>query len=209
MKIFAHRGWSAGLGENTMPALRKAVGIGTDGVEFDVRLSVDGQTVVLSHDLVDDNLKPTLEEALRFIKPTGLEVLIELKEYSDEFYASVIEHIYRHDLSGRTTVFAFLKEAKQFPWLDRKDIKLGIIAPYPRDIKKYIEAYKPDMVLLGWGNKKERLQFKLVWNVFSLVRTFAKYPSVKFVIGVAYNEKDAGWLSRQSGLYGITADLPL
>lgn len=209
MKIFTHRGWSAGDGENTISAFKKSVEAGVDGVEFDVRYGVDGQTIVVAHDPVGDTIMLPLEEALRFLQPTNLELLIELKEYSDEFYAAVTKSLHQYDLVGRTTIFAFSKEAEQFPWSDRKDIKLGIIAPYPRDIKRYIEAYKPDMVLLGWGNKKERLQFRIVWALLSLSKIFAKFPTVEFVVGVAFTKKDKRWLSGKTGLYGITADMPL
>lgn len=209
MKIFAHRGWSAGFGENTIAAFKKSIEAGIDGVEFDVRYGADGKTEVLSHDKTRDSATLTLDEALRYLQPTNLEFLIEFKEYSDEFYALVVECLRKYNLVGRTTIFAFPKEAKHFPWADRKDIKLGIIAPYPKDIKKYITTYNPDMILLGWGNKRERLKFKLAWAVLSLAKTFARYPSVKFSIGVAYGDMDKQWLAHQKGLYGITADLPL
>lgn len=209
MKIFAHRGWSAGLGENTISAFKKSVDEEVDGVEFDVRYGVDGETVILSHDKTGDSSALTLDEALRYLQTTNLELLIEFKEYSDEFYALVVECLRKYNLVGRATIFAFPKEAKHFPWTDRKDIKMGIIAPYPKDIRKFIEAYSPDMILFGWGNKRERLKFKLAWAVLSLAKTFARYPSVKFSIGVAYGKEDARWLVRQKGLYGITADLPL
>lgn len=49
MKIIGHRG-AAGLRlENTITSIRKAIAIGVDAVEFDVRLTNDGQPV-LSHD---------------------------------------------------------------------------------------------------------------------------------------------------------------
>jgi glycerophosphoryl diester phosphodiesterase len=47
--IIGHRGSSAWAPENTLAAFRLAVEQGADGVEFDVRLSKDGQAVVI-HD---------------------------------------------------------------------------------------------------------------------------------------------------------------
>jgi len=47
--IIAHRGASAEAPENTLAAFRRAVDIGSDGVEFDVRLAADGVPVVI-HD---------------------------------------------------------------------------------------------------------------------------------------------------------------
>jgi glycerophosphoryl diester phosphodiesterase len=49
MLLVAHRGSSAQLPENTMPAFRQAVRDGADMIEFDVRLSADGVPVVI-HD---------------------------------------------------------------------------------------------------------------------------------------------------------------
>lgn len=209
MKIFSHRGWSAGVGENTLQAFKKSIEFGVDGIEFDVRLSSTGQLVIISHNQTNDSDTLSLDSALVYLKQFDIEILVELKEYSDEFYSLVVENIRKHDLVNRTTVFAFPKEAEFFPWNDKRDVKLGIIAPYPNDIKKYIEAYNPDMILLGWGDKKERLKFGIVWRVLSLPRVFAKYPMVKFIIGVAYSENDESWLSKQVGPYGGIADLPL
>lgn len=209
MKTFAHRGWSEGVEENTISAFQKALDKSIDGVEFDVRYGADGKTVVLSHDPATNSAVVTLEEALEYLSSTNLELLIELKEYTDDLYVSVVQYLRKHKLVERATLFAFPHVAEKFPWRFRYDIKLGIITPYPRDIKKYILRFEPDMALMGWGTKKERLQFKTVWTFLSLKKTFAKYPTIKFVIGVAYAESDKTWLGKQSGLYGHTADMPL
>ena len=47
--IIAHRGASAHAPENTLASFRKAVEVGADGIELDVRLSKDGVPVVI-HD---------------------------------------------------------------------------------------------------------------------------------------------------------------
>lgn len=47
--IVAHRGASALAPENTLAAFRKAIADGAEGIEFDVRLSKDGEAVVF-HD---------------------------------------------------------------------------------------------------------------------------------------------------------------
>jgi len=48
-RIFAHRGGSALAPENTIAAFDKALALGADGLELDVRLTRDG-TVVVHHD---------------------------------------------------------------------------------------------------------------------------------------------------------------
>ena len=47
--VAAHRGWYNKYPENTMPAFRAAVELGVDQVETDVRISADGE-LVLIHD---------------------------------------------------------------------------------------------------------------------------------------------------------------
>lgn len=47
--IFAHRGASSLAPENTLSAVKKAVELGVDGIEIDVRLTKDGEAVLL-HD---------------------------------------------------------------------------------------------------------------------------------------------------------------
>ena len=53
--IIGHRGACAVAPENTITAFRSAILAGADGIEFDVRLSRDGLTVVIH----DDTLKRT------------------------------------------------------------------------------------------------------------------------------------------------------
>ncbi len=209
MKTFAHRGWSAGPNENTLASFQKSYDAHLDGVEFDVRFDRDGKTVVLSHDVVETETALTFDDALKFLSSTKLELLIEFKEYTDELYSEVVRQISAYRVTDRVTIFGFPETAKHFPWSTEREVKLGIIAPYPHNLKNYILAHNPDMILLGWGNKTERMMFKIVWTVLSLANSFAKYPHVKFVIGVTYSEKDKAWLSRQNGLYGTILDMPL
>lgn len=53
MRIYAHRGVSAHLPENTLSAFSRAVELGVDGIELDVHLSADGIPVVIHDDTAD------------------------------------------------------------------------------------------------------------------------------------------------------------
>jgi glycerophosphoryl diester phosphodiesterase len=49
VRIYAHRGASAELPENTMPAFRRALELGADALELDIHATSDG-VLVVSHD---------------------------------------------------------------------------------------------------------------------------------------------------------------
>src|SRR5688572_11892311 len=82
MKLIAHRGWSAGRGENSLAAFARAARDGRiSGVEFDVCRAADSDTLVVSHDPprhVENAL--TLDAALSLLSPTDLELFVEVKE---------------------------------------------------------------------------------------------------------------------------------
>lgn len=108
MKIIGHRG-AAGLAlENTLESLKKAVELGVDAVEFDVRLTRDRKLVLchddnlskvsLSHAKIDnldlEELKrvklkngkaiPTLEEALGTVGSTQAIIEVKVEDCADE-----------------------------------------------------------------------------------------------------------------------------
>lgn len=108
-KIFAHRGASGDAPENTLEAFSLAMKQGADGIELDVQLTKDGELVVVHDETIDrvsdgkgfvrdytlEELRnfsfhnrmedyigvtiPTLREVLQLVKPSSLEVNIELK----------------------------------------------------------------------------------------------------------------------------------
>ncbi len=109
VEIWAHRGASAEAPENTLPAFARALGLGADGIEFDVQLSRDGHPVVIHDETLErttdgqgwvkdhtlEQLRvldasagragfvgvgvPRLEEVLALVSPTAAKVNIELK----------------------------------------------------------------------------------------------------------------------------------
>ena len=52
-KVQAHRGFSAIAPENTLPAFKKAVEAGADGIECDIHLTRDGRFVVCHDGKID------------------------------------------------------------------------------------------------------------------------------------------------------------
>jgi len=121
-----HRGARAYEIENTLESFRKALELGANAIELDVRQSKD-RKLVLSH---DENLKRlfgsdvsvsqttlkelkqltgskilTLEEALRFLDRKVNKILVELKETGYE--KKVLEVIMKEKLLNRTIVVSF------------------------------------------------------------------------------------------------------
>jgi len=93
MLVIAHRGASAELPENTLPAFERAIEIGADYVELDVHADDEGRLLV-THDRPKPHANyPQLEEALELMRGR-IGVMVELKTPS----------LYRrHDVVARTT----------------------------------------------------------------------------------------------------------
>jgi glycerophosphoryl diester phosphodiesterase len=82
MHLIAHRGWSAGRGENSLAAFARAArDDAVSGVEFDVCRAAGSGTMVVSHDppLHTEDLL-TLDTALSSLSRTDLELFVEIKE---------------------------------------------------------------------------------------------------------------------------------
>ena len=151
-----HRGAKTYEIENTLESFKKAIELGANAVELDVRTSGDGE-LIISH---DDNLKKvygedvringttldklkeltgnriaTLNEVLRFIDGNVEKILVELKETGYE--EKVLDVINKEKLKDKVIIVSFLGEAlAQTRDLDG-EIETGLI--YSK-IKKPIEA---------------------------------------------------------------------
>jgi len=89
--VIAHRGASWDLPENTLPAFERAIEVGADYVELDVRADGDGRLVV-THGPPRGPGPPTLEEVLDVCRGR-IGAMVELK--TPGLYR-------RHDLVSRT-----------------------------------------------------------------------------------------------------------
>ena len=141
-----HRGARAYELENTLESFGKAIELGTNAIELDLRLSRDGK-VVICH---DDNLKrvfnkdlplnkatleelkeatgnkiPTLQEALRFMDRKVEKILLEVKEAGYE--NKVLEAIKKENLEDRVIVVSFLVDALVTVRTLDKKIETGLI----------------------------------------------------------------------------------
>ena len=151
-----HRGAKAYETENTIESFRKAIELGANAIELDVRISGDSKLIVIH----DDNLKKvfgkdvqikestleelkqltdnrivTFDEALRFIDRKVEKILVELKDTGYE--RDVLDIIRKEKLEDRVIVVSFHEEAlAHVRELDKK-IETGLI--YTK-FKKPIDA---------------------------------------------------------------------
>jgi glycerophosphoryl diester phosphodiesterase len=125
-----HRGAKAYETENTLAGFQKAIELGADAIEFDVRRAKDGELVVIhdenlkrvfGHDVMvnratvaelkqlTDGRIPGLGEALRFINGKVGKILTELKEGGYE--REVLETINREGFRDRVIIVSFHEQA--------------------------------------------------------------------------------------------------
>ena len=120
--IWAHRGASGTMPENTLESFKKAAELGADGVELDIQLTKDDEIVVIHDEKIDrtsdgkgwvkdytlEELRgfnynrtkpeyehadiPTMREVFELLKPTDLFINIEIKT-GVFFYEKIEEKI--------------------------------------------------------------------------------------------------------------------
>ena len=151
-----HRGARTYDTENTLESFEKAIELGANAIEFDVRKSADSE-LVISH---DDNLKKvfgkdvnisqstaeelkkltenriaTLREALLFLDGKVEKILVELKEPGYELQA--LEEIRKQKLQDRVIIVSFHSESLSMVRELDKETETGLV--YAK-IKRPIET---------------------------------------------------------------------
>ncbi|MEM2897395.1 MAG: glycerophosphodiester phosphodiesterase family protein [Candidatus Bathyarchaeia archaeon] len=168
MLKIGHRGAKAYEPENTLLSFKKALELGVNAVELDVRRTRDGKIVVI-HDaevnrttngkglvseltlkeikqlVTEKNEKiPTLEEALDFLDKK-VKILIELKENGLE--RDVLSLIDEKGLKSNIIIVSFLEEAlKRVREID-DEVETGLIYVKHRDPIKSALRLKADYLL--------------------------------------------------------------
>ena len=112
-QIVAHRGASREAPENTLAAFDKAIEIGAEMIEFDVRRSSDGRLVISHNRVRKTTLLPTLEDALRLTKGR-IRLDVELKEPGCERDAIglLLQHFPLSDFCITSFIASTLRETR-------------------------------------------------------------------------------------------------
>jgi glycerophosphoryl diester phosphodiesterase len=209
-----HRGAKAYATENTIGRFEKAIDMGANAIELDVRISGDGQLIV-SH---DDNLKKvfgkdvsikdttlkelkslteeriiSLEEALHFLGSKVSKILVELKEAG--FEKKVLDLIKKERLEDRVIVVSFLEDVLTRVRKLNEKIETGLV---------YAKFKKPIDAAL-----KLKAQYLVPLYRFVHRRDIAKAhkSSLKVIVWTVNNKKDAEEFIAKD-VDGIATDKP-
>jgi glycerophosphoryl diester phosphodiesterase len=217
MLRIGHRGARAYEPENTLRSFGKALEMGVDAVEFDVRKTRDNHLVVI-HDadvkrttddkglVADLTLKeikelstekgekiPTLEEALDFLDGK-VKILIELKETGSE--EQVLKTVHAKKAEKNVVITSFLEDAiKKTRKLD-DEIETGLIyAKHPHPEKTALELKANYLVSLyrfmhtANVEKAHRNGLKVIVWTINTPEEAAEYAK-KGVDGIATDKPD-------------------
>jgi len=216
MLRIGHRGARAYEPENTLRSFRKALEIGVDAVELDVRKTKDNQLVVI-HDAdikrttngkglvsnltlaqiksfsTDKNQKiPTLEEALDCLDKKA-KVFIELKETGIE--QQVLQLVHKKQLSKSTVIVSFLEDSlKKIRELD-PEAETGLIyAKHKNPIKAALDLKAQYLLAL--------YRFTHTANVQK-----AHQNGLKIIVWTVNTPEEAAEMAKK-GVDGIATDKP-
>jgi glycerophosphoryl diester phosphodiesterase len=163
--VVAHRGASAVAPENTLEAFEKAIELGADMVEFDVRRAADGALVV-SHDAVDATTARELPRVAEVVDLCAGRIAldVELKEPGLEEEALRL-------LERDFVVTSFIDEVVATVKRLRPDVRTGLLLGAETPLDERIDARQhaagadflaPHVSLLDAGLRGEAL---VVWTV--------------------------------------------
>ncbi len=186
MQVVAHRGASSEAPENTLAAFERAIEVGADMIEFDVRRARDGK-LVISHDPIGhlSSEFPTLEETLQLTQGR-IQLDVELKEPGCERDAIglLLRYFPLHDFCITSFLAPVLRETRTI----HAGIRTGLIFADWNDTVRsaclsaevdFLVAYHP---LLDQAETIGKPLF--VWTVDdpSLTRALFARPTVEAIV---------------------------
>ena len=148
--VIGHRGAMGIEPDNTMRAIERALELGVDGVEIDIRETSDGELILMhdpvlnlatdGHGFVEETPYseireldvegepiPRLDEALDYLAQTDARVYLDIK--SSGITPRVLDAVRDRDMEDRSTLLAFEPE-KLAPATDA-DVELGLLGKVP------------------------------------------------------------------------------
>ncbi len=166
--VIGHRGACGYYPENTILSLSKAIEMGVDAVEFDVRMTRDGVLVLFHDEKLDRLLKqsgylrektysyisrftirgekiPTLEEALQFLRDKNVKIVIEIKE--PDTVERILDVVKKSGIDKSRILFvSFHHEILHIPKSENYSVG-AIFVCRPRSLRSMFSDFVPDVVL--------------------------------------------------------------
>lgn len=189
-KIVAHRGASAEVPENTLEAFSRAIELGADMIEFDVRRDAGG-TLRISHDVIGAPGRepagdlPTLDETLRLTQGR-IELDVELKEPGCE--RDAIAQLLRYFTLDEFCITSFLPGALRETRAIDPGIRTGLIfAHWSAEVRAACESADCDVLVAQYrlvGEAEQIGKPLFVWTVddAALTRELLRRPRVEAIV---------------------------
>lgn len=164
MLIFAHRGLhNRAVSENTLPAFKRALEAGVDGVEFDLRVSRDKKPVVIH----DENLDRVAGDARRVRDLTASELRnLELRGSGsipllNEVTSSIPNIIFDIEIKDREALEPLIRKLKTSSSLRKRTIVSSFVFDDLRVIRRALPEIRTLSLSRTWPLPFRRSKF---WN---------------------------------------------
>lgn len=185
-KIVAHRGASAEAPENTLAAFRRAIELGADMIEFDVRRDSSG-VLRISHDPIrgPSTALPTLEDTLSLTRGR-IQLDVELKEPGCE--RDAIDLLLRYFAMDEFCITSFLAPVLRETRSIDPGIRTGLIfAEWNPDVRAECLSTNCDVLVAHYRLVDEAEQIGkplFVWTVDdpATTRELLRRPSVEGIV---------------------------
>ena len=161
--VAAHRGWSGKYPENTIEAFRAAIEIGCDQLETDIRMTKDGELILIHDDTVDRTTNGSgkvREMTLEEIKSldAGVKKGEEFKGCQIPTFMEFMELI--KDLPEMTIDF----ELKEYPDNGNEEISYSVCDRVLNIVDEY--GYTDRCVINTWSGKLHEYIYKKYGNKY-------------------------------------------
>ena len=211
--IISHRGRKTGEKENSLASFKKAIELGAEGIECDLRLSPDNE-VVVSHDkiLASDttNKLLTLDALFDYIKSKKKPFFLEVKSSSPILVEKIIKKIEKENLWDMVHIIGFSTVIKSGLTAQKKYPKLRVMPFVNFPPLSFIKIpQKSYGLFLGWIDSWRGSQFlfqKLIpqTRLNNIVKLYQK-NGFKVMGGVINNAEGIKYF-KNAGITDIVTD---
>lgn len=230
--IISHRGHLNGLLENTIPAFEAALKAGADGVECDLRLTLD-KKVIVNHDkhiklngsrikisktrLKDLIRQPNAEEKpltidylFDYINQRRVPFFLEIKNKSPILVEEIAKRIKDRKLWSLVHIIGFSLFIKNALLAQTQHEKLRVVPIVNFPLYSYIKKPKKSYgVFIGWIDEwyGSGLLFRKLISTNRLIKlkNFYEKRGFKVMAGVINNKKGFQYF-QEAGIYDIVTD---